>query len=372
MAEEHQGQEKTEEPTARKHEKAREDGQIVRSRELSTFVVVLGGALALLLFGEQMVGRIVHIAHRAFVAPVGTEMSEMIEGATVDALGAALPLMLVTVVMAVVGGGALGGFVLAPSAIAFRGSRLSPIAGFKRMFSVRSLMELAKALAKFLLVASVAVALLHFCARDLLELGFATPAAAMRDGMQLLAYSFVALATSLVLIAGIDVPFQIVQHRRQLRMTRQEVKDELKDSEGRPEVRSRIRRTQQEMARRRMMADVPTADVVITNPEHYAVALRYDAAAMAAPRVVAKGADLIAKRIREIAIANDVPVVRTPALARAIYYVTDIGSDIPSALYVAVARVLAYVYQLKVHRTGSGPEPSPMADPDVPPEYRRD
>jgi flagellar biosynthetic protein FlhB len=240
------------------------------------------------------------------------------------------------------------------------------------MFSVRSLVELAKALAKFLVIAGVSLVLLNSMRHELLVLGFAAPGAGMREGMQMFMQAFVALAASLILIAGIDVPFQIAQHRKQLRMTRQEVRDELKDSEGRPEVRGRIRRTQQEIARRRMLADVPKADVVITNPEHYAVALRYDAEKMAAPRVVAKGTDLIALRIREIAAANDVPVVRTPALARAIYWVTDIGRDIPSALYVAVARVLAYVYQLKMHKTGTGPEPRPLVDPDVPPEYRRD
>jgi flagellar biosynthetic protein FlhB len=372
MAEDYQGQEKTEEPTPRKSEKAREEGQVVRSRELTTLVVVLGGALGLIFFGGGMVREIVSITHHAFEASIATDMRDVMTTATTGALLATLPLLLVTVVLAIVSSGALGGFLVAPKALAFKVSRLSPIAGFRRMFSVRSLVELVKALAKFLVVAGVAVVVLHTMSDDLLSLGLAAPGAGMREGMQMMLHAFVALAASLILIAGIDVPFQLAQHKKQLRMTRQEVRDELKDSEGRPEVRSRIRRTQQEIARRRMLADVPTADVVITNPEHYSVALKYDPATMAAPRVVAKGADLIAFRIREIAAANDVPVVRTPALARAIYWVTDIGRDIPSALYVAVARVLAYVYQLKLHKSGMGPEPRALADPEVPPEYRRD
>jgi flagellar biosynthetic protein FlhB len=328
--------------------------------------------VALLLFGGGMVREMVDITEYAFRAPRGSEMSEVMETAAVDALMATFPFLLVTVVMALAGGAALGGFVLAPKALAFKASRLSPIAGMRRMFSLRALMELAKALAKFLVVASVSVLLLHVLRNDLLALGSVAPGTGMREGMHLLLYGFLALAASLILIAGIDVPFQLAQHKRQLRMTRQEVRDELKESEGRPEVRGRIRRTQQEMARRRMLADVPTADVVITNPEHYSVALRYDSATMAAPRVVAKGTDLVALKIREIAQTHGVPIVRTPALARAVYWVTDIGRDVPAALYVAVARVLAYVYQLKLHRDGAGPAPRELSDPEVPPEFHHD
>jgi flagellar biosynthetic protein FlhB len=186
----------------------------------------------------------------------------------------------------------------------------------------------------------------------------------------LIIWSFLMISLGTILIAAIDVPFQLWQHSRQLRMTRQEVRDEMKESEGRPEVKQQIRRLQRELAQRRMMQEVPKADVIVTNPTHFAVALRYDAGKMRAPRVVAKGADLIARNIRTIGAEHRVPVFEAPPLARALFYGAELDQEIPEGLYLAVAQVLAYVMQLRDPRPGA--MPTPPGDLPIPPELRRD
>jgi flagellar biosynthetic protein FlhB len=223
---------------------------------------------------------------------------------------------------------------------------MNPVSGLKRILSSHGLVELLKALAKFAVVAAVAGLLLWRFGGDFLELGLLTPGAAIGRSAWLAGVCLAGLASSLVLVAAADVPFQFWHYRRQLRMTKQEAKDEQKETEGRPEVRSRLRALQRAIANRRMMAEVPKADVVAMNPSHYAVALRYDAATMKAPRVVAKGADLMAWRIRRVAEAHGVPVFEHPQFARALYFTSDLGSDISPRLYVAVAQVLTYIYQL--------------------------
>jgi len=182
--------------------------------------------------------------------------------------------------------------------------------------------------------------------------------------------SFVLIASTLILIAMIDVPFQLWEHKRQLKMTRQEVREEMKDTEGRPEVRGRIRNLQREIAQRRMMEDIPKADVIVTNPTHYAIALRYDQDNMLAPEVVAKGKGLIAANIRRVGMEHDVQLVESPMLARAIYFSTEIGEAIPAGLYLAVAKLLAYVFQLRIYRTDGGLEPEMPTDLLIPEEYQ--
>ena len=374
MAEEAQGQDKSEEPTPRKREKAREEGQAARSRELNTMAMLVAGSVATLVLAQHMARQfstlMSNVAAMA-VHPDG-QMTAALDLATTAALHAALPLLIVVFVAAVVGSGAMGGFVFSSKAIAFNASRMNPLSGLQRMFSMKSLIELAKAVAKFTIVAGVAVATLHLWSRDLLRLGLIPLPEAIVDSLELVAHTFIALSCSLIVIAAIDVPVQLVDFNNKLKMTRQEVRDEMKDSEGRPEVKSRIRRLQQEIARRRMLTDVPKADVVITNPEHYSVALQYVPAKMNAPKVLAKGADLIAFKIRELATASRVPIVAAPALTRAIYHSTDIGDEVPAPLYVAIAQILAFVYQLKQYRRGAGPAPRPLGDLAIPDEYRRD
>jgi flagellar biosynthetic protein FlhB len=374
MAEEAQGQDKSEEATPRKREKAREEGQTARSRELNTMAVLVSGSLAVLMFAGGMRDALVNIMRSSLAQAVHADgqLVPALRFATVEALYATLPLLVLVFVVAIVSSGALGGFVLSSKAFAFKASRMSPLAGLQRMFSMKALIELAKAIAKFLIVGGVAVAVLQIWSIDLLRLGLKPLPEAMAEGLELVEYSFIALSCSLIVIAAVDVPVQLAQFNKQLKMTPQEVRDEMKDSEGRPEVKSRIRRMQQEIARRRMLADIPKADVVITNPQHYSVALVYVAQKMNAPRVVAKGADLMAFRIRELATASRVPIVAVPALTRAIYHATDIGEEIPAPLYVAIAQILAFVYQLKQHRRGAASAPRPLGDLDVPEEYRRD
>jgi flagellar biosynthetic protein FlhB len=221
------------------------------------------------------------------------------------------------------------------------------------------------------LVMAVALLILDLRTEDLLSIAEEPVLPAMAHVLWTLGWSFFFLSAATVVIAAIDVPFQIYDHRKKLRMTKQEVKDEYKDTEGKPEVKGRIRQLQREMAQRRMMQDVPTADVVITNPTHYAVALKYDQKTMAAPVVVAKGADEVAFKIMEIAREHKVEILRTPPLTRAVYHNTELGDEIPDGLYMAIAQVLAYVFQLRQFRRGRAPKPG-MPDFPIPPEMRRD
>jgi flagellar biosynthetic protein FlhB len=242
---------------------------------------------------------------------------------------------------------ALGGWVFSPVAFAPQLSRLSPLAGLQRIFGLTGLVELGKALLKFVVVGAAAGAVTWWLMRDVVALGSMPIAAAMARGSHILALAFLLMSAALGLIAVVDAPYQWWSFRRNLKMTRQQVRDELKESEGRPEIKAKVRQLQQRYARRRMMLDVPRADVVIVNPEHYSVALKYDASSMRAPRVLAKGRDLVALEIRRIAREHGVPVFEAPPLARALYGSTEIGREIPSGLYVAVAQVLSYLYQLK-------------------------
>lgn len=238
------------------------------------------------------------------------------------------------------------------------------------MFGIQSLMELIKALCKFLLVATAAIIIIYYSMQDLIGLGFMTVVSATANAGSLLLWSFIGFSAVLILVAAIDVPFQLWNHKKQLKMTLQEVKDEMKESEGRPEVKSQIRRMQRQLSESRMMDAVPTADVVITNPTHYAVALKYDQDGNGAPRVVAKGQDFMAKRIREVAAEHDIPLFEAPPLARALHGMVDIGHEIPADLYKAVAQVLAYVFQLKTLDALTQSKPAPPRYFDVPERYR--
>jgi flagellar biosynthetic protein FlhB len=262
----------------------------------------------------------------------------------------------------------IGGWSFSTKSLAPNLEKLDPIKGLGRIFGWRGLMELAKALAKFLLIAAVAGALIMYMAPQLLQLGDEPLRRALAHAGGILGLSFVVLSAALIVIAAVDVPFQLWQHAKQLRMTRQEVKDEFKETEGRPEVKGRIRQLQREMAQRRMMEEVPKADVVVTNPTHFAVALKYDRK-MNAPKVVAKGVDLVAANIRGIAEQHEITMFEAPPLARALYYSTDLGQEIPAGLYVSVAQVLAYVYQLKTAHGAGETAPAPPADLPVPDEF---
>jgi flagellar biosynthetic protein FlhB len=367
------GQERTERATPKRLREAREKGQIPRSREFNTMALLMGLAGAMLLIGDDLLSGVAEMMHKGLIIErtqvFDTTVMISTFGRTLqDALWLLTPFFLVALVIALVAPLAIGGWGFSFQAVSFKWEKLDPVKGLKRLFAWRGLVELLKAIAKFLLVATVSVLMLWHLAGEFLSLGSQSLAQGMAHAAHLYGWAFLVLSATLVVIAAVDVPFQLWDHARQLRMTRQEVKDEFKETEGHPELRARIRAAQREMAQRRMMEDVPKADVVVTNPTHFAVALKYDQDKMRAPRLVAKGTDLVAGHIRRVAAANGVPVFEAPPLARALYHSTDIGREIPAGLYVAVAQVLAYVYQVKVARRQGGVEPSRPSNLPVPDE----
>ncbi|MEM6484875.1 MAG: flagellar biosynthesis protein FlhB [Pseudomonadota bacterium] len=372
MAEEQSGQERTEEPTERRKQEARRKGQVPRSKELNTMLSLLIAGAGLWTLGETLVDDMLAISAEGLVLDRALAFeSERLAfhfmyliSATLMALA---PFLAVTVIAAFAGPLLMGGWSFSLESMAFKWEKIDPVKGLGRLFSAKGLLELLKALIKFTLLLAVTYLLIRVFERDILSLSAFNAAEASVQSVYMLLFSLVALSAVLLLIVMFDVPFELWNFNRQLRMTRQEVREELKESEGRPEVKQRIRNMQREIAQRRMMQDVPTADVVITNPTHFSVALSYQGQ-QGAPVVVAKGQDLIALQIRTIAQENDVPIFEEPPLARAIYGSTDIGEEIPEGLYLAVARVLAYLYQLRRARpTDYVPRPR---DLEVPEEFR--
>ena len=366
---------KTEQPTPKRLQEAREKGQVPRSRELGTTVVLLFGAVGLHALGASLGQGLEQIMVHGLRLDRGEVMDPRAMAEHLGfALGASgrlvLPFALLALLAAFVPPLLLGGWSFSTRALAPKFSKLNPVKGLARLFSVNGAVELAKSLVKVALIGGVSAALIWSRADDLLALGGGGVRAAVRASFEIVAGAFLLMAASTILIAAVDAPYQLWNNRRQLRMTRQEVRDERKNTEGDPEVRARIRRVQQEMAMQRMMEKVPEADVVVTNPTHFAVALRYDPDGQGAPRVVARGADLIAARIRSLAREHRVPVFQAPPLARALYHSTELDQEIPAGLYVAVAQVLAYVYQLR--NAAPGQSPAPPADLPIPEDLRHD
>ncbi|PTU03368.1 flagellar biosynthetic protein FlhB, partial [Pseudomonas sp. HMWF031] len=289
------------------------------------------------------------------------------------ALWSIQPFMIAMVLAAIIGPISLGGWLFAAGSMAPKFSRLNPAPGLTRMFSTKALVELLKALAKFIIILFVALAVLSSDIDDLLRIAHEPLEMAIIHSLQVVGWSTLWMACGLIIIAAVDVPVQLWESHKKLLMTKQEIRDEHKDQEGRPEVKQRIRQLQREMSQRRMMAAIPQADVVITNPTHYAVALKYDPDKSGAPMLIAKGSDFLALKIREIAAANEILLLESPALARSIYYSTELEQEIPGGLYLAVAQVLAYVYQIRQYRAGKGKRPEPLKDDlPIPPDLRRD
>ena len=377
MAENQDGQEKSQDPTAKRLEEARRKGQVARSKELTTLAVTLSGASALMLMGPHF-SATVHgifnanfiLSHHDVMDP--TALLRHLREAIAAALLMLAPFFAVMITVAVLASIALGGFNVSAEALQPKFDKLNPIKGMKRIFSPNGLMELIKALGKFFIVGGVASSIIWLWLGDFLALGRMPLGPAVSEGIHLVAWASLLLAASLVVMALIDVPFQLWNHSRQLKMTQQEVRDEMKQTEGRPEVKGRIRQAQREIAMRRMMAEVPKADVIVTNPTHYAVALRYDQGKHRAPVLVAKGADLVAGNIRRVASDNKVPIIEAPVLARAVYYNTELNHPIPTGLYLAVAQLLAYVFQVQVWQQQGGDYPQQPTEFPVPDELRHD
>ncbi len=347
-------QERTEQPTPKRLQQAKEKGQVARSRELTTMFVLLVSAACLIMIGDGIIAGIIGVMHDTLeisrrdlmdpnMAPV------MLEQALAGAMFALLPFLTIVLAVAIIAPMALSGWSFSSQAMAFKWEKMDPVKGLGRIFSARALVELLKALAKFSVVLAIALIFLWFNVDTMLGLGAQSAEAALGSAGDILVWAFLILSSAMILIAAVDVPFQLWDHQRQLRMTRQEIKDEMKETDGSPEVKRRVREVRNEIMRRRMMDAVPTADVVITNPTHFAVALKYDQAKMSAPIVVAKGKDLVAMQIRNLAVRHKVPIVSAPPLARALFHSTELQQRIPTGLFLAVAQVLAYAYQLRRH-----------------------
>jgi flagellar biosynthetic protein FlhB len=377
MAESESGADKTEDPTDKRKKDSREKGEIARSKELNTLAVMVAGCGALLAFGGALAETLMELMRLNFTLSREVLVDERSMGIFLLMSGklailATQPVLLTMLVAALVGPVSLGGWLFAAGSMAPKFSRMNPAAGIKRMFSTHALTELLKALAKFLIILIVALVVLNKDRAELLMIAHEPLESAIIHSVQLVGWSALWMSCGLALIAAVDVPFQLWSSKQKLMMTKQEIRDEHKDSEGRPEVKQRIRQLQREMSQRRMMSAIPQADVIITNPTHYAVALKYDPEQGSAPVLLAKGSDFVALKIREIGNEHQIQILESPALARSIFYSTELEQQIPAGLYLAVAQVLAYVYQIRQYRAGRGKRPDPLKDLPIPPDLRRD
>lgn len=368
-------QERTEEATPKRKEDSRKKGQVPRSRELNTLTSLLAAGIGMIIFGRQIVDDVSTILSESLSFEVDAAFSDSVifskmGDTAIDVLLLLSPLFLLLTLTAIVSPISLGGWVCNFSTLAPKYERVSPVKGLGRIFSAKSLMELLKAIAKLILVTSVTVAVIYQAMDTIFNLPMLPVLQAIDATGSLFIKSFLGFSSVLIIVALIDIPYQIWDHSRQLKMSMQEIKDEMKETEGKPEVKAAIREKQQAFARQRMMSEVPTADVVITNPTHFAVALSYDQSGSGAPKVIAKGRDLVAARIREIARENGVPLFAAPPLARALFSSTDLNQEIPGNLFVAVAQVLAYVFQLKRAVAEHGLAPKPPQNLSIPDEYK--
>lgn len=365
-------QEKTEQPTGRRISQAREEGQVPHSRELGSFLVLMVAAAAFWLLGGWLAERAMLIMRKGLTMDsVFLKEPELalvrLSDLGFDALLSFSPLVLAMIVASLIPPFVLNAWVFAPKALMPSFGRMDPIAGIGRMFSWNSLMELLKAVLKALLIGGVAVFLVWREWEDIFGLLGQPLESGLATAGHLLTFTFLMLVSAMVVIVAADVPFQIWQYYDKLKMTKEQVRQEMKEMDGDPMVKGRIRSLQREAARRRMMSAVPQADVIVTNPTHYAVALSYKEG-MGAPKVLAKGMGVIAQKIKSLGAEHGVPMLEAPPLARALYKHTEVDDQIPGSLYAAVAEVLAYVYQLNRWRTTGGNYPTPPKDLDVPPE----
>lgn len=374
MSQQDSGQERTEQPTEKRLKESREKGQVPRSRELNTMVGMLASVLGLFAFGGYMGEKLMKLIrmdlqldHRQVFDKAA--IIDTLAVSTFAALKLLAPFFLLMMIAAFIGPLLMSGWSFSAKALMPKLDKLNPLKGLKRVFGVQGLVELLKALAKFLLLGSVALLFLQMFSERYIILGQAPVLQGIQSGMSLILQVFLVLALTLGLVAVADVPYQKWTHIKKLRMTVQEVKQESKETEGNPEVRGKVRSLQQQMSQRRMLQEVPDADVIIVNPTHFSVALRYDDRNQQAPRVVAKGVDFLALKVREIATANNVPIFSAPLLARALYHHTEIDQEIPGELYLAVAQILAYVYQLENSIRGQGQAPDRPTDLPVPEEF---
>ena len=362
-------QEKTEEPTARRLSKAREEGQIARSTEITIAASVISVAIYIYLFGSSLLGNVANIFAQGLVFDSLSVMEPQVAAgrladAMVEALLTILPILILTGVVVLVCSGLIGGYNFSWKSLQPKASKFNPIAGFKRMFGMQALVNLGKSIAKFLLVGGVTYFLIDASITEFAEISLMALEPGLTVSASILTTAFLVASSTLIIIALIDAPYQVYQHNQKMKMSLREVKDERKDTEGSPEVKQRIRQKQREVSAARMLEAIAEADVVITNPEHFAVALAYDPSSEDPPKVVAKGTDVMAERIRERAGEEGVPLFQSPVLARALFFTTEIEAFIPEPLFEAVAQVIAYIFNINSINRSSNLRDKPV--PRVP------
>ncbi len=364
--------ERTEPPSPKRLDEARRKGQVPRSHELTTFAILMTGLLSVFMLGPEIYASIkqIMIHELGFTRAVLADPLQMplhLMAAVRSALLTLLPVFVATLLATLLAPILIGGWLLTFDALSPNFTRMNPMSGIKRMFSVRSIVEMVKTILKSGLVGGTAAAVLWYERNEFVALLTMPADSGLLYLWQMMRFTLLMTVSAMAVIVMIDVPYQLWDYYKGLRMTKEEVKQEMKESEGSPEIKGRIRQLQREAARKRMMAAIPQADVVVTNPTHYAVAIKYEEG-MRAPKIVAKGSFLLAERIIEIAKQHKVSVIRTPPFARALYHHAELGEEIPSALYTAAAEVLAYIYQLKQFQRVGGTEPALNDDLPVPKE----
>ncbi|KTD78382.1 flagellar biosynthesis protein FlhB [Legionella waltersii] len=376
MADDDNSQEKTEQPSEKRLKESREKGQVARSKDFNATVILLMTTLGLFIFGKQLSIQLASMMKWSFefdrlVLLTPTMAFERLFFLATKGFLALVPFLVLVFIVSLLAPLLVGGWIFSGQSLQPKFSRLNPLKGFKRMVSVKGFVEMIKAFLKFALVAGVSIVVLRMQIPQLLSLGGASIETAVASGALILLKSFLFICSSLILIAVIDVPFQLYEHSKSIKMTKQELKDEYKETEGKPEVKSAIRRAQHEVAKRRMMSEVPKADVILTNPTHYAVAISYKKNGKRAPVVLAKGKNLVAFQISKVASTHKIPIISVPPLARAVYFSTKINAEIPRGLYVAVAQVLAYIFQLRDKQRYDA-KPEILQNVPIPPDLMRE
>lgn len=368
---EESSQERTEEATPKRQQDSKEKGVVARSKDFNTTLLLIFAGIGFLCFGNMIASDCLKI----FTLSLGAKdvnvmetqaMFTILREAAVLGVAVLTPFLILCALACFIGPLLVGSINVSIGNVALKFDRLDPIKGLGKIFSMKSMMELVKSILKLVLVSAFCVLLFYMFFEEILQLSQPMITSSIAKVFDIVEFSFFILCSSLIIISMIDVPFQVHEHHKQIKMTKQEVKDELKESDVRPEVKNKILKTQRDISRQRMMSKIPEADVIITNPTHFAVAIKYDDKKMKAPKLLAKGADNVAEKIRQVAKHHDIPIVQIPMLSRAIYYNTEIDQEIPSRLYVACAQVLAYVYKLKMFKKGKAPKPKLPSNINVP------